>query len=153
MNSEFKRMMELAGLTEITIKPPGKFVKLNLPYDSSSDTNVVIPNEELEGAYEDLINDLVKLNPQIDPYLFQASNNGLWSDVMDTLYSNPEGNTLIEFYKIYFRWLFSNLIADFSKYEGGEVDQRYDMFYEYIDEFVDNAMKGRWLKIKGVTEN
>jgi hypothetical protein len=152
MNPEFKRMIELAGLTEIAIKAPGKFIKLNLPYDSSSDTNVNIPGEEFEGAYNNLIDDLVRLNPQIDPYFFQADNDGLHEDVMDTLFhDHPEGTTLLEFYKIYFKWLFSNLITDFSKYEGEEVDQRNDIFYEYIDEFVNNAMKGRWLKIKGVT--
>lgn len=152
MNSEFKRMMELAGLAEIKVNKPKRFTKLNLPYDSSSDTNVKIPVDELIDAYGDLINDLVRLNPQIDPYLFKADSGGLHDDVLDTLYTdNPGGATLLEFYKIYFQWLFANLIADFDKYDGNEIDERINKFSDYVDEFADNALKGRWLNIEGVT--
>lgn len=154
MNPEFKRMMELAGLTEIKVNSPLRFRKLNLPYDSSSDTNVTIPIGELIDAYDDLINDLIRLNPQIDSYLFQIDNDGLHEDVLDTLYTdNPDGATLKEFYKTYFQWLFSNLVIDFNKYESEEIDKRIDKFSNYVDEFADNAIQGRWLNIKGVTEN
>jgi hypothetical protein len=145
-------MMELAGLTEIVVKSPNKFTKLNLPYDSSSDTNVNIPFGELIDSYDDLINDLVRLNPQIDPYFFQADNDGLYEDVLDILYTdNPDGATLLEFYKIYFQWLFSNLIADFNKYNGDEIDERINKFSDYVDEFADNALKGKWLNVEKVT--
>ena len=153
MNNEFKRMLELAGLTEIKVNEPFRqFIPLKLPFDSSSNSNVTIPNEELEAAYYELTNDLVRLNPQIDPYFFQADDDGLWSDVLDSIYeNNPEGTTLIEFYKTYFHWLFRNLVADYDRYEDYEMNGRYDEFDQYTDEFAENAIKGRWLNIKTVT--
>jgi hypothetical protein len=145
MSPEFERMMKLAGLTEIKVKLPNKFTKLNLPYDSSSDTNVNIPGEEFEGAYNNLIDDLVRLNPQIDPYFFQAENHGLYEDVIDTLlHDHPEGTTLLEFYKIYFEWLFSNLIYIANPNHNDEL-------YHMYPEFIGSAMQGKWLSIPGIT--
>ncbi len=152
MNKEFKRMVELAGLTEIKVNEPFRqFIPLKLPY-LSLDTDILIPNDDFEEAYGDLIHGLVELNPQINPYFFQVDNNGLWNDVMDSIFeNNPEGTTLTEFYKIYFHWLFRNLVADYNRYEDNDMNGRYDEFDQYKNEFVENAMKGKWLNIKTVT--
>lgn len=150
MNSEFKRMLELAGLAEIKVNEPKRFTSIKLPY-LSLDTDILIPNDDFEEAYGDLIHGLVELNPQIDSQFFRADDDGLAEDVLDELAKYPEGTTLIEFYKIYFYWLFRNLIFAYGEYEDEEVNIRYDEFNQYTNEFVENAMKGRWLNIKTVT--
>ena len=151
MNSEFKRMLELAGLAEIKVNEPKRFTSIKLPY-LSLDADILIPNDDFEEIYGDLVHGLVELNPQIDPYFFQVNNDGLYEDVLDSIFeNNPEGTTLIEFYKIYFYWLFSNLISAYGEYEDNEVEERDDKFDQYTKEFVENAMKGRWLNIKTVT--
>jgi hypothetical protein len=143
------------NLNEIKVNEPFRqFIPLKLPFDSSGNTNVTIPNDNFEGeyGYGDLINNLVELNPQIDPYFFQVNNDGLYEDVLDSIFeNNPEGTTLIEFYKIYFHWLFRNLVADYNRYEDNDMNRRYDEFDQYKNEFVENAMKGKWLNIKTVT--
>ena len=151
MSKEFKRMMELAGLAEIKVNEPKRFTSIKLPY-LSLDADILISNDDLEEAYGDLTNGLVRLNPQIDPYFFKADDDGLWNDVMDSISeNNPEGTTLIEFYKIYFYWLIRNLVADYDRYEDYEMNGRYDEFDQYTNEFVENAINGRWLNIKTVT--
>jgi hypothetical protein len=150
MNSEFKRMLELAGLAEIKVNEPKRFTSIKLPY-LSLDTDILIPNDDFEEIYGDLVHGLVKLNPQIDSQFFRADDDGLAEDVLEELTKYPEGTTLIEFYKIYFYWLFRNLVFDYGKYEDEEVDERYDEFDQYTDEFAENAIKGRWLNIKTVT--
>ena len=151
MNKEFKRMIELAGLTEIKINEPfRKIIPIKLPY-LSLDADILISNDEFEEIYGDLVHGLVELNPQIDSQFFRANDNGLAEDVLDELAKYPEGTTLIEFYKAYFYWLFRNLIFDYGKYEDEEVDKRYDEFNQYADEFAENAINGKWLNIKTVT--
>ena len=149
MSTEFKRMMELAGLTEIKVNTPKQSIKLNLPVDAMND-DTKIDYQDLEDHYGELIYDLEKLNPQIDADLFHRTHDGLYEDVMDTIY--PKGGaTISEFYKIYFRWLFMNLVADFENYEDDEVTNRSEQYGGKMDEFVNLAMKGRWLIIPEVT--
>ena len=128
MNAEFKRMMQLAGLTEIKINPPKSYKKLNLP-DLSRFADTLIDIQDIEEHYDDLINDLVKLNPQIDPYLFQADNDGLFSDILDEIsYYQQNGVTLKQFYMIYFTWLFATIVYDITKYDEEELDSRLETF-------------------------
>ena len=154
MNTEFKRMMQLAGLTEIKVNQPKSFKRLNLPPGLPEHADTLIDVIELEEKYNDLINDLVKLNPQIDPYFFQADNYYLSDDVMDAInYDHPNGVTLKQFYEIYFTWLFANLIYDPNKYNDEELEARQEKFNhpDQRQEFANNALEGRWLNIADVT--
>ena len=151
MDKEFKRMMELAGLTEIQIKKPNRVIKLNLPF-KSTDSPIKIPLGDLENHYKDLINDLIKLNPQINPKFF-LSHDGLQEDVFHDLYEKYNDEASIpEFYKSYFSWLWANLTADYDEYENDAIDIRWDQYNHMRDEFTDNAMNGKWLKVQGMTD-
>ena len=139
-------MMQLAGLTEITINKPESYKKLNLPYNPTDENiNEPIQVESLVYNYPDLIDDLVKLNPQIDPYFFQAHSDGLWNDVNDSLYELDGGAaTIEEFYTIYFNWLYPNLLFQVNKHNETE-------YYAKQPKFAESAMKGKWLIVPGVT--
>jgi len=152
MNHEFKRMQELAGLTEIKINKPKHFVKLNLPFDSTN-SNIPIPVDEYKDKYDSLIEDLINLNQQIDPKFFLLNHAGMHDDIFDTLYDN-DGATVSEFYEIYFGWLWSNLVINYNQYSDEEVDNRINQYINsgMTKEFVDNAMKGKWLTVAGVTD-
>jgi hypothetical protein len=154
MNAEFKRMMELAGLAEIKVNHPISHRKLNLPPDFLKHADIPISIPELEENYNDLINDLVKLNPQIDPYFFQANNHMLWVDVIDSIYyDHPNGATIRQFYKIYLNHLLSYLIHDPNKYTDEEIKTRQEKF-DYPDQrqkFANDALEGKWLNISSVT--
>lgn len=164
MNKEFKRMMELAGLNEIKVNKPLDFIKLNLPIDPTNGNTKIHFNDDYrndtEDKYSQLVKNLIKLNPQIDAEFFLEDHSGLPEDVMYHILYNPDDNnprgergvTMSEFYKIYFSWLWANLVADYGKYEEDEIDLRYDQYGPMRDEFADNAMKGRWLKVQGVTD-
>jgi hypothetical protein len=149
MNQEFKRMQELAGLTEIKINKPKHFIKLNSPFKLTD--SIKIPIDDLENNFDSLINDLIKINPQINPELFLA-HDGIYEDVIDTIYHqyNQEA-TIPEFYKTYFIWLWANLVANYSKYEDDEIEERGNKYGSMRGEFADNAMKGRWLAVPEVT--
>jgi hypothetical protein len=154
MNSEFKRMMKLAGLTEIKVNHPISYRKLNLPPDFLEHADTLIDIPELEENYNGLTDSLVQLNPQIDSYFFQIDNSGLFDDVMDAIeYDHPDGVTLRQFYEIYFTWLFANLIYDPNKYNDEELEARQETFNhpDQRQEFANNALEGRWLNIAGVT--
>lgn len=152
MNSEFKRMIKLAGLAEIKVNKPKHFLKLNLPFNSTN-SNTPIPVDEYEEKYSDLIEDLINLNPQIDSKFFLLDHDGLHEDVMDTLYTDAPEATISEFYRIYFGWLWSNLVINYNQYSREEVDNRINQYLinNINKEFVDNAMKGNWLVVAGVT--
>ena len=155
MNHEFKRMLELAGLTEIKVNRPPDIIKIKLPVDPVNDKTKVpieIPIEDLEAKYDDLIKDFIKINPQIDPQFLEFENDGLFNDIVDTLDTKyPDGATVSEFYRTYFYWLWANLVSDYSKYEDDEIEERETKYGHMRDEFADNAMKGRWLVVSGVT--
>ena len=157
MNKEFKRMMKLAGLTEIKINKPEDFIKLKLPTDPTNGNTKIIVNdftsvEDFEKEYDVFIKDLIKLNPQISTEFFLKDHTGLPQDVIDTIYTDyPEGVTMSEFYRIYFVFLFSNLISNYDKYEDDEIDNRVDKYLHIKEKFADNAMRGRWLLVPGVT--
>ncbi len=154
MNNEFKRMLELAGLTEIKVVKSSNFTKLKLPFDPNNDNVRILPpnwNDFLE-KYDIFVKDLINLNPQINPEFFLLDHGGITNDVEYELSSNhPEGFTMSEFYRTYFYWLWANLVADFANYEDDEVEERENKYSDMRDEFADNAMRGRWLLVPGVT--
>jgi hypothetical protein len=139
-------MMELAGLNEIIVNKPELYKKLNLPYNPTDENvNEPIQVESLVHNYPDLIGNLVKLNPQIDPYFFQAYSDGLWNDVNYTLYELDGGSaTIEEFYTIYFNYLYANLLFLVNKDNEKE-------YYAKQPKFVESALKGKWLVVPGVT--
>jgi hypothetical protein len=147
MNHEFKRMQELAGLTEIKINKPKHFIKLNLPFKSTD--NIKIPEGDLYNNWNELINDLVRLNPQINSEFF-LRHHGINDDVFDDIGHQGEATTP-EFYKIYFSWLWANLVSNINKFEWDELVERERKYSSMRNEFVDNAMNGRWLVVPDVT--
>jgi hypothetical protein len=152
-------------LRALKINTPESFIKLNLPSNLKDNNKIFINGPfsddiDSDGTYEEytkkfdsLIEDLIKLNPQIDPELFIKDEGGIQVDVADILDREyPNGVNLYEFYKIYFNRLWSNLIYNPNKYSEDELEIR-DNYYDYnrSDEFADNAMNGKWLVVPDVT--
>ena len=150
MNNEFKRMMELAGLNEIKINEPNRFIKLNLPFDPTDRVRISI--DDINHEYDNLMDNIVAANPQIDPKFFRIHYDYVAGDVMDTIDSDYNGEvTVPEFYKIYFEWLWANLVSDLDRFTWEEVDQRQLKYNHMSDEFVDGAMNSKWLVVPDVT--
>jgi hypothetical protein len=150
MNHEFKRMLELAGLTEIKVNKPKHFIKINLPFKSTD--NIKIPIDDLDAKYDDLINDFIRINPQINPEFF-LNHNGLYEDVLDTIaHKYNQEATIPEFYKVYFYWLWANLVSNINKFEEDELEERERKYGSMRNEFMSNAMNGKWLAVPGVTD-
>ena len=149
MNHEFKRMMELAGLTEIKINKPKVFTRFNLPFDPAD--RIKIPIDDIDHEYSNLVDNIVDANPQIDPK-FLRIDGGIYDDTMDTIDSDYNGEvTVPEFYKIYFEWLWANLVADYSKFDDHEISDRDFKYGHMRSEFADNVMGGKWLVVPDVT--
>ncbi len=147
-------MMELAGLTEIKVNRPKHFIKLNLPFNSTN-SNIPIPIDELLGNFEDLVEDLIKLNPQIAVFLtnhYPGFLEGIYEGIeLDLETDYPDGATLKQFYEIYFEWLWAHLVANYSKYSDEEIDVRDEQYSHMRKEFADYAINSKWLVVTGVT--
>lgn len=150
-------------LNEIKINSPKKFIKLNLPPNLKDNNDKFFTGEyqnydfvDYEGfvrQFNDLVDNLIKLNPQIDSELFIKDENGIMQDIADMLYSGyPDGVNLYEFYKMYFNALWPNLVYNVDKYSEDELESRDNYYEDRRDEFADYAMKGQWLVVPGVTD-
>ncbi len=144
----FLKAKKLGSINEIKINKPKRFLKLNLPFDSTN-SNTLIPVDELDNNFADLVEDLIKLNPQIAAFLL--NDDGIYNDVIDTLSTDYlDGATLKEFYKTYFYWVWIGLMVD-SKYSNEEINARDKKYGHMREEFVNNALDGKWLAVDGVT--
>jgi hypothetical protein len=127
-------------LKEIAIKKP-HIVKLNLP--SNLDDTYSI--DHLDNNFGELIDNLKNINFQIPSEKF-IDHDGIYEDVFDSFYAeNITQSTLREFLRMYFTWLYSNLV--FTEFNGNE-----SWSEEEQKIFVDNAMKGIWTKFKHSTD-
>lgn len=127
-------------LKEIAIRRP-YIVKLNLPSNLDDIYNI----DYLDNNFGELIDNLKNINPQIPSEKF-IDHGGIYEDVFDSFgVENITQSTLREFLRMYFTWLYSNLV--FTEFNGNE-----SWSEEEQKIFVDNAMKGIWTKFKHSTD-
>jgi hypothetical protein len=130
------------------LEAPIHYIKLNLPKDiNSSEIIDLLPEDEESDPFYDIVVELTKLNPQIDPELF-VNNQGIFEDVVDEV----ESGTKKEILSSYFYWNFRNLVWDTYKYSEEEANQRHKKYYDLSDKFRDAALKGQWMVVSGVTD-
>jgi hypothetical protein len=144
-NPEFQdylqtKFLKADKLSEIKINKPGQFIKLNLPKDLDREIDP-------ESSFDDIILELIALNPQIPEDVFTAyDTSGLGDDIIDDL---DENVSLQEFLQAYFYWLCRNLFHYYNGY-GGQQDMGQVM--ANIDVFKNNALNGKWKIISGLTD-
>jgi hypothetical protein len=153
LTPEEKAYLDKNSKGEKDIEAPIHYIKLNLPKDINSPETITIwsqkvQDEEEEEKLTDIIDELIELNPQINPKLFKNSY-GLYNDVIDDV----EEGTKKEILYSYFYWLFRNLAWDIDKYSEKEANERADKYADLADEFRDKAMQGQWMVVSGVTDN
>jgi hypothetical protein len=130
------------------LEAPIHYIKLNLPKDiNSSEIIDLLPDDEESDPFYDIVVELVKLNPQLDPELFK-NHQGIFEDVVDEV----ESGTKKQILSSYFYWNFKNLAWDTYKYSEEEADQRAKKYYPLSDKFRDAAMKGQWMVVPGITD-
>lgn len=87
MNKEFKRMIELAGLTEIKVtKPGGAYILIGPDLQKESTDKIVI----MKGQKEPILNYIIdKIAPSVG---YEVLNNGIVIDALDgeEMFSNLE---------------------------------------------------------------
>lgn len=122
------------------------YVKLNLPKNLNSKVTIEDPSEDTNGVFSSIINELIKLNPQIDSKFF-IDNNNIYNDVTDDL--SPDDKKIDinkkEILSVYFLWLFRNLV-DMAEVPGKKG------LSKFSEKFRDNAIDGKWITIDGVTK-
>jgi hypothetical protein len=130
------------------LEAPIYYIKLNLPKDINSPEIIdLLPEDEESDPFYDIVVELIKLNPQIDPELF-INNQGIFEDVVDEV----ESGTKKEILSSYFYWNFRNLVWDTYKFSEEEANQRHEKYYNLSDKFRDAALKGQWMVVPGVTD-
>ncbi len=138
------------------INKPIYFIDLNLPKDINSSQIITIFDSENYGHEGDngfqnlkkITNELSKLNPKIDSKIFEL-HSGLYEDIVD----NIEEGTKKEILSVYFYWLFRNLLADHYRYSPDEAEKRDYKYSKLSKPFKDNALKGKWMVVDGVTDD
>jgi hypothetical protein len=131
------------------LEAPIYYIKLNLPKDINSPEIIdLLPEDEESDPFYDIVVELIKLNPQIDPELF-INNQGIFEDVVDEV----ESGTKKEILSSYFYWNFRNLVWDTYKFSEEEANQRHEKYYNLSDKFRDAALKGQWMVVPGVTDS
>jgi hypothetical protein len=130
------------------LEAPIYYIKLNLPKDINSPEIIdLLPEDEESDPFYDIVVELIKLNPQIDPELF-INNQGIFEDVVDEV----ESGTKKEILSSYFYWNFRNLVWDTYKFSEEEANQRHEKYYNLSDKFRNAALKGQWMVVPGVTD-
>jgi hypothetical protein len=133
------------------LEAPIHYIKLNLPKDINSDKIIPFASSDFKNnkkIFEDLVNELIQLNPQINPELL-SKDPDLYEDVAD----NIKQGTKKEILSFYFYWLFRNLTANYFKFSDKEVNKRDKKYFKFTDDFQDNAMKGKWMVVPTVTDD
>jgi hypothetical protein len=100
MNHEFKRMLELAGLTEIKVVKSSNFTKLKLPFDPNNDNIRILPpnwNDFLE-KYWDFKRGLTENQKNV--LQFSRKENGIIKETEYTIKNDTNSKTFIG-YEIY----------------------------------------------------
>jgi hypothetical protein len=148
LTPEEKAYLDKYSKGEKDVETPIHYTKLNLPKDINSPEIIdLLPEDEESDPFYDIIVELTKLNPQIDPELFK-NTQGVFEDVVDDI----ESGTKKQILSSYFYWNFRNLVWDTYKYSQEEADQRATKYYPLSDKFRDAAMKGQWTVVPGVTD-
>jgi hypothetical protein len=148
LTPEEKVYLDKYSKGEKDIEAPIHYIKLNLPKDINSPEIIdLLPEDEESDPFYDIVVELTKLNPQINPELF-VNNQGIFEDVVDEV----ESGTKKEILSSYFYWNFRNLIWDTYKYSEEEANQRHKKYYDLSDKFRDAALKGQWMVVPGVTD-
>ena len=130
------------------LEAPIYYIKLNLPKDINSPEIIdLLPEDEESDPFYDIVVELIKLNPQIDPELF-INNQGIFEDVVDEV----ESGTKKEILSSYFYWNFRNLVWDTYKFSEEEANQRHEKYYNLSDKFRNASLKGQWMVVPGVTD-
>jgi hypothetical protein len=148
-----KEYLDKHSKGEKNIEAPIHYIKLNLPKDINSPEIISIWSQEVQDGEEeekltDIIDELIELNPQISPKLFENSY-GLYNDVIDDVTEGTKKEILYS----YFYWLFRGLVWDIDKYSEKEANERADKYADLADDFRDKAMQGQWMVVSGVTDN
>jgi hypothetical protein len=134
------------------LEAPIHYIKLNLPKDINSDKIITLWSSTSggnEAAFKNLVNELIKLNPQIDPELF-LDNDSLFDGLVD----NIESGTKKEILPYYFYWLYAHLVSDYTKYSDDEMEKRVEKYDGHLrDDFKNSAMKGQWMVVPTVTDS
>ena len=136
---------------EKDLEAPIHYIKLNLPKDINSDKIITFVSSDFNNdkkIFEDLVNELTQLNPQINPELL-SKDPDLYEDVAD----NIKQGTKKEILSFYFYWLFRNLTANYFKFSDKEINKRDKKYSKFTDDFQDNALKGKWMVVPTVTDD
>lgn len=133
------------------LEAPIHYIKLNLPKDINSSEIIPFASSDFKNnkkIFEDLVNELIQLNPQINPELL-SKDPDLYEDVAD----NIKQGTKKEILSFYFYWLFRNLTANYFKFSEKEVNKRDKKYSKFTEDFQDNAMEGKWMVVPTVTDD
>ena len=133
------------------LEAPIYYIKLNLPKNINSSEIITLWSPTLgnnKTAFKNLVNELIKLNPQIDSELF-LDNDSLFDGLIDGI----ESGTKKEILSYYFYWLYAHLISDYDKYSDDEMEKRVEKYDGLRDDFKNFAMKGQWMVVPTVTDS
>ena len=148
LTPEEKAYLDRYSKGEKDLEAPIHYIKLNLPKDINSPEIIdLLPEDEELDPFNDIVVELIKLNPQIDPELF-VNRQGIFEDVVDEV----ESGTKKEILSSYFYWNFRNLVWDTYKYSEEEANERHKKYYDLSEKFRDAALKGQWMVIPTVTD-
>jgi len=131
--------------------------RLNLPKDLDREIN-----SDSNEDFENLANELIKLNPQIPKAYFTTPTFGeVGSQIRGQAGIRGQADhygpmSLKDYLWEYFYWIYSNAVTenyDYDKYDSWEIhDQRIEEFDDRREEFADSAMRGQWLVVPEVTD-
>ena len=148
LTPEEKTYLNKYSKGEKDLETPIYYIKLNLPKDINSNEIIdLLPEDEESDPFNDIVVELTKLNPQINPELF-VNRQGIFEDVVDEI----ENGTKKEILSSYFYWNFRNLVWDTYKHSEKEANERAEKYFDLSDKFRDNAMKGKWMVVPNVTD-
>jgi hypothetical protein len=151
LTPEEKTYLDKYSKGEKDLEAPIHYIKLNLPKDINSPEIITLwspTSGRNEPAFKNLVNELIKLNPQIDSELF-LDNDSLFDGLIDGI----ESGTKKEILSYYFYWLYAHLISDYDKYSDDEMEKRVEKYDGLRDDFKNFAMKGQWIVVPTVTDS
>ena len=151
LTPEEKSYLDKYSKGEKDLESPIHYIKLNLPKDINSDKIIPFVSSDFKNnkkIFEDLVNELIQLNPQINPELL-LKDPDLYADVAD----NIKQGTKKEILSFYFYWLFRNLTANYFKFSDKEVNKRDKKYLKFTEDFQNNAMEGKWMVVPTVTDD